>query len=59
MEFQDIMIIIQTCIGAVSLVVSLVTLSKVNQIKKINNNKTSNRQTAIGKGNKQEAKLNN
>ena len=32
MGFQDIMAIIQACIGLVSLVISLVTLNKVSQI---------------------------
>lgn len=45
MEFQDIMILIQTFTSFASLITSLLTLNRVNKI--------SNKQIAIGKKNKQ------
>ena len=53
MEFQEILALIQTGIGLVSLGVSLMTLNKINKIKVNNSN---NKQTAIGKRNKQRIK---
>ena len=51
MSWQDIMAVIQTVIGVVSLFISLVTLNKVNQINQSNDN--SNVQISKGKNNTQ------
>ncbi|MCI8324752.1 MAG: hypothetical protein HFI54_14145 [Lachnospiraceae bacterium] len=54
MGFQDIMAIIQACIGLVSLVISLVTLNKVSQINVEKRDTTYKKQIAIGHNNIQE-----
>ncbi len=54
MEFQDVMAIIQSCIGLVSLVISLVTLNKVSQINVEKRDTTYKNQIAIGHNNTQE-----
>lgn len=56
MVFQDIMAIIQTCIGIASLIISVVTLSKVNQINVKKRDTIYTKQTSIGKNNIQNAK---
>lgn len=47
MNFQDLMIIIQTSVGVVSLIVSLITLNKVSKIT-IKSKDSHNKQVAIG-----------
>lgn len=57
MDLQDILVLIQTIICAISLIVSLITLKTVNKVKQkveINDNKEINKkQFALGSGNKQ------
>ena len=58
MELQDVLVLIQTIICAVSLVVSLIALRTANKVKKKvensdSHNKKSNRQIIIGSGNEQ------
>lgn len=58
MEFQDILLLIQTIICAVSLIVSLVALSNANKVKKMmenrnSHNKEKSSQVAIGIGHTQ------
>ena len=56
MEFQHIMAVIQTCIGLVSLIISLVTLNKVSQINVEKRDTTYKKQIAIGNKNTQKEK---
>lgn len=53
MDFQEIMVLIQTGIATISLIISIITLNKVNQINNVKNNKVTNKQTTVGEKNKQ------
>lgn len=53
MGLQEITAIIQTLIGAVALIISIITLTKVNHINQSVSNKIQNKQVAKGTGNTQ------
>ena len=53
MKIQEILVLIQTGVGIISLIVSLITLNKVNKIEIIDKSK---KQFSIGKDNKQKMK---
>lgn len=55
MEVQEILVLIQTGIGILSLIVALITLNKVNKIK-IKIIDKSKKQVSVGKDNKQKMK---
>lgn len=61
MEFQDVLVLIQTIICAVSLIVSLLALNTANNIKKKiekkdSHNNENSKQVAFGSGNSQTIK---